>query len=226
MNSVLVRLASSCVACFALCHAACEKGGTNPQSTAVATNGREIETSPSQSQPSGKIKQTNGSDSVPNDWQADTSAPAPVLKKAGHSKKELPPLTPEEQSRYDRIAVKLIESINAHDKATYRALFTDEAWENAIDWYREMFAVQLMRFGKIERAFPPQRGKVRVGKLGIGGDARNGASFVAIFEDQIGGLFSIELNDQDQIVHSSIFIKQELAHFDDWDAKPIFRLAK
>lgn len=155
-------------------------------------------------------------------WQSD--APSPVIKRGETPKKELPPLSAAEQARYDRVARTLVESLNAHDTKTYRGLFTDEAWANAIDWYRDMFAVQLMRFGKIERAYAPNRGIVRVGKMGIGGDARNGASFVAIFEDQVGGVFSIELNDQDQIVHSSIFIKQEIAAFDGWDAKPIYEL--
>jgi hypothetical protein len=156
-------------------------------------------------------------------WQADPPT-RQVLKKQGATEKELPPLTAVEQARYDRVARTLVESLNAHDKKTYRSLFTDEAWGNAIDWYREMFATQLMSFGKIERAYAPRRGIVRVGKMGIGGDARGGASFVAIFEDQVGGVFSIELNDKDQIVHSSVFIKQELAAFDGWEAKPIYEL--
>ena len=156
-------------------------------------------------------------------WQSDAPT-RPAIKKGESPKDELPPLTAAEQVRYDRVARTLVTALNAHDKTTYRKLFTDDAWENAIDWYRDMFAVQLMRFGKIERAYSPSRGIVRVGKMGIGGDARNGASFVAIFEDQVGGVFSIELNDKDQIVHSSIFIKQEIAAFDGWDAKPIYEL--
>lgn len=156
-------------------------------------------------------------------WQADAPT-RPVPEKQAATEKKLPPLTAAEQARYDRVARTLVGSLNAHDSKTYRDLFTDEAWENAIDWYRDMFAVQLMRFGKIERAYAPNRGMIRVGKMGIGGDARGGASFVAIFEDQVGGVFSIELNDKDQIVHSSVFIKQEIAAFDGWDAKPIYEL--
>lgn len=159
-------------------------------------------------------------------WQSAPSSPSSDSRKTEGRPEDKPPLTKAEQARYDRVTRALVEALNTGDKKGYRDLFTDEGWENAIDWYRDMFAVQLMRFGKIERAFPPQRGIVRVGKMGFGGDARNGATFVAIFEDQVGGLFSIELNDQDRIVHSSVFIKHELASFSDWDVEPIYELRK
>ncbi len=127
-----------------------------------------------------------------------------------------------EQKRYDRVALRLVQAINGRDQRAYRSLFTDEAWSDAIDWWREMFVKQVLKFGKIERAYPPQRGTIRFGKMGMGGDERNGASFVAIFGNKAGGLFSFELNDKDKIVYTSVFIKEELAQYDKWNAKPIF----
>lgn len=154
-------------------------------------------------------------------WEAG-SAPASERKSKDTKPPEPPALTKAEQARYDAVARKLVAAINDRDKKAYRALHTDEAWANAIDWWRDMFTAQVLRFGPIQRAYPPQRGMIRFGKMGMGGDARNGASFVVIFEKKVGGLFSIELNDEDKIVHTSVFIKEELGQYEGLGAKPVY----
>lgn len=159
-------------------------------------------------------------------WSAGPASAAPTPRQGDSTKPEPKPLTREEQLRYNRVARMLVEAINSKDKKTYRGLHTDEGWAGAIDWWQDMFARQTMRFGKIERAYAPRRGITRVGKMGFGGDARNGASFLAIFEDQVGGIFSFELNDEDKIRHTSVFIKEELASYQDFGEKPIYDNSK
>lgn len=154
-------------------------------------------------------------------WEV-SAAPASKRKLKDAKPPEPPALTNSEQARYDAVVRKLVAAINDRDKTAYRALHTDAAWANAIDWWRDMFTAQVLKFGPIRRAYPPQRGMVRFGKMGMGGDARNGASFVVIFEKKVGGLFSFELNDEDKIVHTSVFIKEELGEYDGWGAKVIY----
>lgn len=133
-------------------------------------------------------------------------------------------LTRQEQLRYNRVARRLVEAINAQDKPTYRSLHTDKGWAGAIDWWQDMFSRQILRFGRIERAYPPKRGLFRVGNMGMGGDARNGATFLVVFQDQVGGLLSFELNDQDKIIHTSVFIKEELAAHPDLGQEPLYQI--
>lgn len=131
----------------------------------------------------------------------------------------LPPLTKEEQVRYDRVAAALVTAINAEDRKAYRALHTDEAWESAIDWWRDMFAAQCAKFGPMVKAYPCTRETLRFGKMGFRGE---GTSFVAIFEEKVGAALTFELNADNKITRTSVFIKEELRHYEAGDAKPIY----
>lgn len=175
-----------------------------------------------QSKESTQVENREANRSTASAWRADSVAKLPEDRKKDATRPKAVPLTQADQERYDRAARKLVEAINSHDKKAYRDLHTDEAWTNAIDWWRDMFAAQVLRFGPIQRAYQPQRGMVRAGKIGMGGDERNGASFVVIFGKKVGGLFSFELNDNDKITHTSVFIKEELAGFNGWNAKLIY----
>lgn len=131
----------------------------------------------------------------------------------------LPPLTKEEQARYDAVATKLVTAINAEDRNAFRALHTDEAWEAAIDWWRDMFAVQRAKFGPIVKAYPCTRETLRFGKMGFRGE---GTSFVAIFEEKVGAALTFELNADNKITSTSVFIKEELRSYEAGDVKPIY----
>lgn len=129
------------------------------------------------------------------------------------------PLTKEEQTRYDAVAAALVKAMNAEDRKAYRALHTDEAWESTIDWWRDMFAAQRAKFGPIVLAYPCTRETLRFGKMGFRGE---GTTFVAIFEEKVGGAFSFEINADNKITSTSVFIKEEMASYDGGGAKPIY----
>lgn len=131
----------------------------------------------------------------------------------------LPPLTKEEQVRYDAVAAALVTAINAEDRKAYRALHTDEAWESAIDWWRDMFAVQRAKFGPMVKAYPCTRETLRFGKMGFRGE---GTSFVVIFEEKVGAALSFELNVDNKITRTSVFIKEELRSYEAGEVKPIY----
>lgn len=131
----------------------------------------------------------------------------------------LPPLTEDEQARYDAVAAALVTAINAEDRKAYRALHTDEAWEAAIDWWRDMFAAQCAKYGPVVKAYPCTRETLRFGKMGFRGE---GTSFVAIFEEKVGAALTFELNADNKIISTSVFIKEELRGYEAGDLKPIY----
>ncbi len=138
---------------------------------------------------------------------------------------EAVPLTEEERERYSRVARKLVMYVNDENEDEYRKLFTDEGWDQAFDWFKDMFAEQITHFGRIDRAYAPQRGMFKFGSATVGGDAgESGASFVVLFEDPAGGLISFELNDDDEIIHTSVYVSAALAVFDAGDEEPIYQL--
>lgn len=164
---------------------------------------------------------------LPGDgWKDKAQASAGGSASEPPARNEPVPLTQKEQVRYNRVARRLVEAINKQDKPAYRGLHTDEGWAGAIDWWQDMFSRQILRFGRIERAYPPRRGVFRVGNMGMGGDERNGATFLVIFEDQVGGLLSFELNSEDKITHTSVFIKEELAAHPDLGQEPLYKIAE
>lgn len=135
---------------------------------------------------------------------------------------ESPPLTADEQKRYDAVALALLRALEKEDKVAYRALHTDAAWNDAIDWWRDLFAAQRASFGPIVRGYPCARGLIRFGKLGYRSELANGAICVVRFEDKVGGAFSFELDKDGKIARTSVFIKEELAQYDPKDVKPIY----
>jgi len=122
-----------------------------------------------------------------------------------------PGLTEAQQRRYNAVGLALVKAINAGDTASYRALFTDEGWSSAIDWWRDMFARQTKLFGRIEKAWAPIRGVVVVGKIGVRGDG-NGAGMLVKFEQPAGGLLTFTLDDTDRISATNVFVKEELGY--------------
>lgn len=131
----------------------------------------------------------------------------------GGGAKEAPPLTPEEQARYDKVARLIVRHINANDAEAYRALFTDAGWETSIDWWQNMFAMQRDRFGPIVKVYKPSRSIVRLpGGMGIGPE-EGCAGMVVQFEDPAGGLLSFRLNDDNKIVQTSAYVIEQLADY-------------
>jgi len=122
-----------------------------------------------------------------------------------------PGLTEAMQKRYNAVGLALVKAINAGDKSAYRALFTDEGWDSAMEWWRDMFAVQVKRFGRIEKAWAPTRGVIVVGRIGVSGQG-DGAGMLVRFEEPAGGLLTFTLDDTDHIVATTVFIKEELGH--------------
>ncbi len=142
-----------------------------------------------------------------------------------HDDTNEPAFTAEELQRYTEVATKLITTLNNEDRQAYRALFTDQAWESAIPWFREMFTTQLSSFGRIQTAYAPRRGLVRISeKMAFRGGGDKSVTIMVKFENGMGGAISFELNAGNKIVSSNVFIKQELAAFVDKTATPIFEL--
>jgi thiol-disulfide isomerase/thioredoxin len=134
-------------------------------------------------------------------------------------------LTVEELARYTEVAKQLITAINNEDKQVYRALFTDDAWESAIPWFRDMFAVQISSFGRIQTAYAPRRGLVRISEqMAFRGGSDQSATIMVKFENGMGGALSFELNSENKIISSNVFIKQELSAFADRNSAPVFEL--
>jgi len=138
---------------------------------------------------------------------------------------EFPPFTETEQNRYNAIARTLVESINRGDRETYRGLFTDAGWEQSIDWWHDMFAAQTARFGKIAKAWAPQRGIVRAGKLGAGNDW-GGAALMVHFEEPVGGVLTIHLDDSGKIARTDVFIQRGLGAQEPEGIELIYRLGE
>ncbi len=143
----------------------------------------------------------------PSGWSADPNAGEAAPK----GSMEAPGLTAAEQKRYDAVGLALVKTLNAGDKEAYRKLFTDEAWGSAIPWWRDMFAVQMKRFGKIEKAWAPKRGIIVVGKIGVNGEGE-GAGMLVKFEEPAGGLLTFTLDDHDRIAATRVFVKEELGY--------------
>lgn len=140
--------------------------------------------------------------------------------------KGVTPMTQAELDRYARVAVALVTAINAEDRAAYRELHTDEGWRTAIDWWQNMFAMQTSKFGRIDRAWPPTRGVVRVGGLGFrGNEGDAGATVMVRFEDGVGGALTFVLDEHDKIASTSVFIKEELGHYAPDGVQPIYPTA-
>lgn len=139
--------------------------------------------------------------------------------------KEVPQLSPADQQRYNEVAVKLVMAINDEDSAAYRALFTDQCWKESIAWWREMFAAQTSRYGRIARAFAPHRGFLKFGGMAFRGDlGDNEATIVIHFEEPFGAALTIALNEEGLISRTNIYAKQELAFLDPGEDKVIFKL--
>jgi len=134
-------------------------------------------------------------------------------------------LSAEEQARYDAVAQAIVAAINVGDAKALEAMFSAEAWSQAIDWWHNAFAHQVKRFGPIVKAWSPRRGILKVGDAGIGGDARNGASFLAHFEKPCGAALSFELDAQDKIVYSSCWVQEPLGQAEP-DSLPLIYEAK
>ena len=143
----------------------------------------------------------------PSGWSSDPNAGDAAPKKS----MEAPGLSAEQQKRYDAVGLALVKAINAGDKEAYRKLFTDEAWDSAIPWWRDMFAVQVKRFGRIEKAWAPKRGIIVVGKIGVNGEGE-GAGMLVKFEEPAGGLLTFTLDDKDRIAATRVFVKEELGY--------------
>lgn len=132
-------------------------------------------------------------------------------------------LSADEQARFDAAAVAWLRALNADDKAAYRALHSDEGWNKSIDWWQNMFTAQRAKFGAITRAYPCTRAVIRFGKFGFQcKDVPDGVSFVAIFEENVGGVFTFSLDATGKISGSSVFIKEEIASYDGGGAKVIY----
>jgi len=137
---------------------------------------------------------------------------------------EIPPLSESDQRRYDEVALALVKAINSRDRETYRGLHTEEGWSTAIDWWRELFAGQIERFGKIEKAWAPGRGFIRIGKMGVRGTEGDGATFLVKFEEPVGGALTFELNEAGKIVATDVFVKKELGYYEPDGVVLIFNL--
>jgi thiol-disulfide isomerase/thioredoxin len=162
---------------------------------------------------------TGGIAGIPQDKPASNERPGP--EGAADDK----PLTGDELVRYTLVGQKLVKAINSEDREAYRALFTDEAWESAIPWWREMFSSQISSFGRIETAFSPRRGTVRIGeKMSYSAESENGATLMVRFEEQAGGALTFELNADNLIISSNVYISREMAQYNDSSAAPIFQL--
>jgi len=141
----------------------------------------------------------------PSGRSSDPNAPGAAPKRSMDG----PELTEAQQKRYNAVGLALIRAIDAGDKSAYRALFTDEGWNSAMEWWRDMFAVQIKRFGGIEKAWAPTRGVIVVGRIGVSGRG-DGAGMLVKFEEPAGGLLTFTLDDTDRIVATNVFIKEEL----------------
>lgn len=124
---------------------------------------------------------------------------------------EFPALADSERVQYTAVGLALVQTINAGDEETYRQLFTDEGWESAIDWWRDMFALQKEKFGLIERAYEPRRGYIRVGKLAYLGEVKDGATMLVTFEEPKGGALNFKLDESGKIIQTDVFIHTNFA---------------
>ncbi len=145
----------------------------------------------------------------PGGWQGTAEAvedPVAALEGGGAR------LSEADQARYDRVALALVETINARDRERYRALFTDAGWSSSISWWQEMFQPQIDGFGKIAEAYAPQPGLIRVGSIAAGVDAetQRGATFLVRFEEPAGGVLTFRLDDHDRIVETDVFVNRQL----------------
>jgi hypothetical protein len=137
---------------------------------------------------------------------------------------EFPALSDSERVQYTAVGLALVQTINAGDEETYRQLFTDEGWESAIDWWREMFALQKEKFGLIEKAYEPCRGYIRVGKLAYLGEVKDGVTMLVIFEEPKGGALNFRLDESGKITQTDVFIHTSFTASEPEELKPIYAL--
>ncbi len=160
------------------------------------------------------LAQSNPSTQPAGGWEAGSGTRSPASRAAA--------LSPKEQQRYDQVAIALLQAIKADDKAAYRALHSDEGWNTAIDWWQAMFVRQRARFGPITRAYPGVRGMIRFSKFAYESELADGASFVILFEEKVGGVLTFRLDEAGKIAATSVFIKEELREYAPDGVKPIF----
>ncbi len=163
--------------------------------------------------------QMKAGDAAAGGWQTQSEeSPADLA--------EAQPLSDAERARYSQVATELVRAINDENREAYRALHTDEAWESAIPWWRDMFPLQISRFGRIAKAYAPVRGMIRFGGMGFQGGEGEMATVVVRFEEPTGGALSFEIDDANKITKTSVFIKEELAHYspEGKDAELIYEL--
>jgi hypothetical protein len=144
----------------------------------------------------------------PSGWEE--SKAEPEAKPAPFEGADASDLSEKDQARYNRVARLLVEAINRGDRETYRSLFTDAGWESSIDWWRDMFVDQIENFGPIDRAWAPRPGVIRVGKLGAG-NTWGGVGILVRFEEPVGGVLTVSLDDQDRITRTDVMIHRGLA---------------
>lgn len=209
-------------------------GGCNDGREPAKHRGATAERTPSVE----KDASSGQAESTDQSTEAHTESPAPHALPPGMSfqsagnpesaeqiEKDVKPLTDAERERYKQVAVALVTAINAEDRNAYRALHTDKGWNTAIDWWKNMFALQTSKWGRINRAWPPTRGIVRVGGLGFRGDeGASGATVMIHFEDGPGGALTFSLDPSGKIDHTSVFLKEELGHYAPAGVKPIYEL--
>lgn len=170
--------------------------------------------------PAGKAPPSESSDRPQMNFESDPAAASRDALATGAE-----PLSQTDRERYTRVGVALVTAINAEDRDAYRALHSDEGWNTAIDWWQNMFAMQTGRWGRIDRAWPPTRGVIRVGGMGFrGSEGEGGATVMIRFEEGVGGALTFALDENDKIRSTSVFIKEELGQYAPADATPVYEL--
>ncbi|MFN0136678.1 MAG: hypothetical protein ACKVS9_11250 [Phycisphaerae bacterium] len=233
MNTVHVR----CVLCIALALPfGCSRKDAATSQSPAAESQPHSDSPPSRDAPPADAKSADAkSDDATQPSRDESSAksppPAAALPGFTQSTDDKPTKAPEsgavlsadEQARFDAAAVAWLRALNADDKAAYRALHSDDGWTKSIDWWQNMFTAQRAKFGAITRAYPCTRAVIRFGGFGFQcKDVPGGVSFVAIFEENVGGVFTFSLDATGKISGSSVFIKEEIASYDGGAAKPIY----
>jgi len=108
------------------------------------------------------------------------------------------PLTEAERDRYDRVTVAFVRAVNTGDRKAYRALLTDDGWESSIPWFKDMFRVQINKFGFVETVYATTHAVHHFGGRGVGAEHMDGDAFAVDSEDPFGGVLAIELDKENQ----------------------------